>query len=308
MTWLLFVAITVIIDSIRIFIDNYVSDVYFKGRDAAAQKLFYGYLLIPFAIITLIITGFNFDVTPLNVALTLFVGGLINGFSGIFYYKTLEIDDSTNLGIFIQLAPVFYLVLGWLFLGESFSPIQLIGFAIIMAAPLIIVLSSRKKSRKIRIKAILYSFLYVFIAVVSNLIFIRGNDKTDASFVTTISIVLLGKGLADLLIVWCKPKWHRRWYQVVKQSHKKVFRPMLANFCVGTAKEFTYRAALATAPTVAMASVASDSSEPIVIFFMGLLLTLIWPKFGREKLDKKSIFIHLIATVLVVTGIVILQK
>jgi drug/metabolite transporter (DMT)-like permease len=308
MTWLIFVAITVFIDSIRIFIDNYVSDVYFKGKDAAAQKLLYGYLLIPFAIVTLIITGFDFDVTPLNVALTLFVGGLINGISGIFYYKTLEIDDSTNLGIFIQLAPVFYLVLGWLFLGETFSPLQLLGFAIIMAAPLIIVLSTRKKSRKIRIKAILYSFLYVFIAVVSNLIFIRGNDRTDASFVTTISIVLLGKGLADLLIVWCNPKWHRRWYQVVRRSRKKVFRPMLANFCVGTAKEFTYRAALATAPTVAIASVASDSSEPIVIFFMGLLLTLIWPKFGREKLNKKTIIVHLIATILVVTGIVILQK
>ena len=83
---------------------------------------------------------------------------------------------------------------------------------------------------------------------------------------------------------------------------------MLANFCIGTAKEFTYRAALATAPTVAMASVASDSSEPIVIFFMGLLLTLLWPKFGREKLDKKSIIVHLVATALVVTGIIILQK
>lgn len=308
MIWLIFVGITVIIDSIRIFIDNYVSDVYFKGKGAAAQKLFYGYLLIPFAIIALIITGFDFDITPLGVATTLFVGGLINGFAGIFYYKALEIDDSTNLGIFIQLAPVFYLILGWFFLGETFSPVQLIGFAVIMAAPLLIIASTRKKSRNIRIKAVLFSFLYVLISVISNLIFIRGNDRTDASFVTTISILLLGKGLADLIIVWCVPKWHRRWYQVMRRSHKKVFRPMLANFCVGTAKEFTYRAALATAPTVAMASVASDSSEPIVIFFMGLLLTLVWPRFGREKLDKKSIIVHLVATVLVVTGIVILQK
>ena len=308
MTWLVFVIITVFIDSIRIFIDNYVSDVYFKGKGAAAQKLFYGYLRIPFAIITLIITGFDFDITPLNVAALLFIGGFINGFSGIFYYKALEIDDSTNLGIFIQLAPVFYLILGWIFLGETFSPIQLIGFAVIMAAPLIIVLSTRKKSRKIRIKAILYSFLYVLIAVISHLIFIRGNDRTDASFITTVSIVLLGKGLSGLIIVWCNRKWHRRWYQVVKRSRKKVFRPMLTNFFIGTTIEFTYRAALATAPTVAMASVTSDSSEPIVIFFMGLLLTLVWPKFGREKLDKKTIIVHLIATVLVVAGIIILQK
>lgn len=307
MTWLIFVAITVIVDSARIFIDNYVSDVYFKGKGAASQKLFYGYLLIPFSIIMLLITGFSFDIIPLNLAAILFLAGLINGVSGIFYYKALELDDSTNLGIFIQLAPVLYLILGWFFLGDTFSPLQLVAFAIIVAAPLLIIFSTRKKSRKIRIKAVLYSLLYVLMAVISNIIFIKGNTATEASFVTTISLVLLGKGLADLIIVYCNPKWHHRFKTVVKRSRKKVFRPMSANFIIGTAKEFTYRAALATAPTVAIASAASDSSEPIVIFFMGLLLTLIWPKFGREKLDKKTILVHLAATILVVTGIVLLQ-
>lgn len=307
MIWLIFVAITVIIDSIRIFVDNYVSDVYFKGKGAASQKLFYGCLLIPFTIIVLLATGFSFETIPLNLVAILFLAGLINGVSGIFYYKALEIDDSTNLGIFIQLAPVLYLILGWFFLGETFSPLQLVAFVIIVAAPLLIIFFTRKRSRKIRIKAVLYSFLYVLIAVISNLIFIKGNTATNASFFTTVSIVLLGKGIADVIIVCCTPKWRHRFKVVVKKSRRKVLRPMSANFVIGTTKEFTYRAALATAPTVAIASAASDSSEPIVIFFMGLLLTLIWPKFGREKLDRKSILVHLIATILVVTGIIILQ-
>ena len=307
MTWLIFVAITVIVDSTRIFIDNYVSDVYFKGKGAASQKLFYGLLLIPFSIIMLLITGFNFEIVSLTLAGTLFLAGLINGISGIFYYKALEIDDSTNLGIFIQLAPVLYLILGYFFLGDAFSPLQLAAFTIIIAAPLLIIFSTRKKSRKIRVRAVLFSFLYVLIAVISNIIFIKSNTATEASSVTTISIVLLGKGLADIIIVCANPKWRHRFGSVLKRSQKKVLRPMCANFIIGTSKEFTYRAALATAPTVAIASAASDSSEPIVIFFMGLLLTLIWPKFGREKLDKRTILVHLIATILVVTGIIILQ-
>ena len=40
MTWLILVIITVFVDAMRIFIDNYVSDVYFKGRGAASQKIF----------------------------------------------------------------------------------------------------------------------------------------------------------------------------------------------------------------------------------------------------------------------------
>ena len=86
-----------------------------------------------------------------------------------------------------------------------------------------------------------------------------------------------------------------------------MLRPLSINCLVRVVQQFAYRGALIAAPTVAIASVASDSAEPIVIFFMGLLLTLIWPKFGREKLQRKTVLVHLIATILVVVGIILLQ-
>lgn len=307
MNWMILVGVVVIIDTIRIFIDNYVSDVYFKGKSAASQKILYGFLLCIFSIIVLSIVGFDKVITEPNNTGILVLAGFINGFSGIYYYKALEIDDSTNLGIFIQLAPVLYLIIGWVFLGETFEPMQLLAFAIILAAPILIVAATGKRSRKIRMKAVLYSFLYVFIAVVSNIIFVEANgDSSD--FVVNISLLLLGKGIADILIVLMRPKWYRRFKAVVKSSKRKVLRPMCVNFVVGTSKEFLYRIVLLIAPSMAVASAASDSSEPIVIFFMGLLLTLIWPKFGREKLNKRAIIVHLIATILVVVGIVMLQN
>ena len=36
--WLIFIGITLIVDSLRIFIDNYVSDVYFKGKNAVINE------------------------------------------------------------------------------------------------------------------------------------------------------------------------------------------------------------------------------------------------------------------------------
>ena len=62
------------------------------------------------------------------------------------------------------------------------------------------------------------------------------------------------------------------------------------------------------APSVALASAASDSTTPIMIFFMGIVLTILWPNFGREKLNRKSVLVHLIATVLVVAGIILIQN
>ncbi|MBR3132016.1 EamA family transporter [Candidatus Saccharibacteria bacterium] len=307
MSWLIFVIIAVILDSTRIFIDNYASDVYFKGRGAASQKLFYGYAFLAVALILSIVTGFNFESEYALKFLLFFVAGFLGGIAGIPYYKALELDDSTNIGIFTQLAPVLYLIFGWFILDEAFSPHQLIAFFIIISAPLLIILTTRKRSRKVKIRAVFYAFLYVLIAVIGNIIFVKENT-TELNFLIEMIFIFLGKGISDLLIVYTRPKWRKRFHTVLKESHGKVLRPLFINNIVGFVKDITYRLGLTLAPAMAVASAASDSVEPIVIFFLGLLFTLIWPKFGREKLTKKAVLVHFIAIILVVVGIVLIQS
>lgn len=306
MNWLIFVIIAVLADSARIFGDNYISDVYFKGRHAVAQKVFHSYALIVLALIFFAVSGFNFanvDIVTIGLIIT---AGILHGFAGIPYYRALEIDDSTNMGIFVQLSPVFYLILGWFFLDQSFSPMQLVAFAVIISAPALIVLTARKKSRKVKLKAVLFAFLYVIIAVVGNLLFVKIAPEA-LPFTTSVGLVFVGKALADIVICAGSPKLRKRFRTVYKESKRKILIPLTINSFVGGIQQFTYRAALVTAPAVAVASAASDSAEPIVIFFLGILLTLIWPKFGREKLTRKSVLVHLIATVLVVVGVLLLQ-
>ena len=306
MSWLVLVVIAVISDSLRIYIDNYSSDVYFKGRGAVSQKLFNGLAFPVIALIALIITGFDFSGMDVVVGLLLVLSGFIYGFAGVPYYRALELDDSTNIGIFTQLSPVLYLIFGWFLLDQTFSPMQLLAFFVILSAPFLIVLTTRKRSRKIKLRAVLFAFLYVFIAICGNVLFVKISNS-EQNFVTAIALVLLGTGIANLSIMLMMPKLRRRFKEVNKKSRHKVLRPLFINSIVRVVQQFSYRGALIAAPTIAIASVASDSAEPIVIFFMGLILTLIWPKFGREKLDKKTVLVHLIATGLVVIGIVLLQ-
>ena len=175
MIWLLFVAIATLLDSTRIFIDNYSSDVYFKGRGAVSQKIFYGYAFLVIAAVLTFVTGFDFDFNYFPKYALFLTSGLLSGLAGIPYYKALELDDSTNIGIFTQLAPVLYLIMGWLFLGETFSPFQLFAFAVILLAPILIVATTRKRSRKIKIRAVIFAFLYVLIATIGNVIFVKEN-------------------------------------------------------------------------------------------------------------------------------------
>lgn len=306
MNWLILVAITIFLDAIRIFIDNYTSDVFFKGHSAVSQKLFYGYVWVFLSILILIVTGFNPLGADYSFVWLIVFSGILSSLAGIPYYKALEIDDSTNLGIFFQLAPIMYLVFGWLFFGETISILQLLAFLVILAAPILIIKTARKKSRKIKLQAVFYTFIYVLIAAIANLMFVKIGPE-DYNFVHKIALMFLGQGIASLFIVYLKPAWRQRFKVVFKKHKKKLLPPLIANTICGIIKSTTYRAALTLAPTITLASAASDAAEPMVIFFMGIILTLIWPKFGREKLNKKSVLVHLGATVLVVIGVILLQ-
>ena len=306
MNWLVVLAIAVVSDALRIFIDNYISDVYFKEKGAVSQKIVSGIVTPILGIIILIVTGFNFTEIP-PVALTLLLmSGVLGSLAGIPYYKALEIDDSTNIGIFFQFSPILYLIIGWIIGDEQFSIIQLLACFIILAAPLLVVITAKKRSRKVRIKAALLAFISIIFYVASGETFIQGNVDGINIF-SEIGLVLITKGLSDLLIIGSRRKLRRRLTKVVKSSRRKVLIPINISIVMRVIQEFSYRIGLIIAPSVAIASAASDAVEPAVIFFMGLLLTILWPKFGREKLQKKTVLVHFIATVLVVIGIVILR-
>ena len=309
MMWLLLVLTSTLLDAIRIFIDNYISDTFFKGRLAVSQKLFIAYSEIIFAIILIAIMGFSLGNTELYIIILAILAGAIYTIGGIPYYRALEIEESTNLGIFIQIAPILYLILGWMFLGESFSITQLIAIPIILLAPLIIVMTSRKRSRKVKLRAVLYAFLYILFAVIGNLIFVRTNtiEGNHLGFLNEIALFYLGSGIANFIIVMSHRKWRARFKQVVKHNKSKVIIPVAISTIISFIKSILYRGGLIIAPSVAIASAASDSAEPIIIFFMGILLTIIWPRFGREKLSRKTVLVHLVATILVVIGILLLR-
>ena len=64
MNWLVLVAIAVVADAIRVFADNYITDVYFKGKESVSQKHFYGWFFVVMAIVMLFIFPVNFETTP----------------------------------------------------------------------------------------------------------------------------------------------------------------------------------------------------------------------------------------------------
>ncbi len=307
MTWLILLLVSAILTSFGLYIDNFTIDVYFKGNGANSQKVFYVFCQAIIATICLIVFGVDFSTAPINSLLLLIACGFAASIASIFYYRALEIDDATNVSTFVQLSPILYLIFGWLFFKETISPLQIFAFFLIVSAPFIIIFTTRKRSRKIRLRAVFYAFLYVAILVASNLIF-ANQDSPNISFGTELTFMFIGRCLGNFVLVAANRKWRIHFKNVVKSTHGKVFIPLSINSVLGTIKKFCYYYAITIAPSVALASAISDSSTPIIVFFLGLILTAIRPAFGREKLNKKAITVHAITTALVIAGIVLIQN
>jgi drug/metabolite transporter (DMT)-like permease len=311
MDWLLCIAIAVFASACGIFIDNYISGQYFKCHEANAQKSFYWFPFILIGIISVIIGILAFgDVNlaeiPIWTLILFMISGACTSIAGIFYYKALEVSESTDYGIFAQLSPVFYLILGMIFLNQEINTHQFIAFIIIFAAPILILLTTKKRSRHLRMRAVFYTILDILIDTSGAIMFVKFSNA-DINFAVQIGFVFIGKGIGNLIIMLANPKWRKRYRYVVKSSNRKVYLPLFGSLLASLFNTYARNIALVLAPSVAIASAITDSTRPILIFFLGLLFTLLWPKFGREKMSKKVILVHLIATVLVVVGICLIQ-
>ena len=100
--------------------------------------------------------------------------------------------------------------------------------------------------------------------------------------------------------------WQQRFKYIWRRKRKRFLIAILANQAISTSAELAIRAAMILGVT-ALVSVTCNAAELIITFLLGIVLSLIWPKFGRENIHRHVVIAHLLATVLAVVGIIILK-
>ncbi len=303
MLWLFLCLYAATAWSFSAFIDNYITDVIFKNKTPQAMKLLNGpiYLLVAGAIALFA----GLEHTELGQTGMLILSGVLSSFASIPYYLGLKHEEATGAAIFYQIIPLIYLVADWLIFGESITGQQILGFLIILAAPAIVIFSrKRAKSRRTEMAAALLFILYDVLVVSSGLISTHFSEGIN--FFTMFFWYLIGRGSCNLLLMAINKPWQERFKYIWRRKRKPFIISVGINQLIHTTAEFAARAAMILG-VAALASVTCNTTELIITFVLGIILSLIWPKFGREKIHRHIIIAHLLATVLAVVGIIILQ-
>ena len=215
--WLFLCIIVALIWSFSTFIDNYITDVIFKGKKSQSMKIFNGISYLFFAVLIFFVFGVKY-IRIEHIAL-LFLSGIASSLASIPYYLALRDEESTTAAIFSQLAPVIYLFADWLIFGKPITPLQLMAFIIILTAPVVIMFSrKRPRSRRIELSASILFTIYVLLTVVSGILSTRIGEIYD--FPSIFFYFLLGRGVSDIILYVTHSDWiqrmkyiwrHKRW-------------------------------------------------------------------------------------------------
>jgi drug/metabolite transporter (DMT)-like permease len=297
--WLFFAFSGPVLWAASTHIDKYLLERYFKDSDPAVLLVFTA--LIGLATLPLIawLDPSVLRVAPGNAALMsasgiLYMGGML------LYLSALQGEEASVVALFFQASPLFGYALAYLVLGETLTPRQLMGGALIIAGTSLVSLrlggelggTARFKSRL----AILM-LACAFVLALSSLIF-KAFALSDEFWPTTfwmfVGEALFGAGLLS------HAPYRRQFASLLRENPGAVLTINAANELINLGGGLGTRFALLLAPLSLVQAISSTTT--LFVFIFGVLLSLCLPSFGRESLSVRELPRKGLAAALVAIG------
>jgi drug/metabolite transporter (DMT)-like permease len=218
-------------------------------------------------------------------AIELAITGMLVVASMLLYYAALRHDEASYVVPFYQTIPLFAFVLGYLLLGESITLEQATGGLVIIAGALI--LSFERGGRSFRFKYPVVmpmlgaSFFYALNGVLFKLF------ALEAGFWESAFWGYAGGVLVGVAFVLCSQRIRKDFSRFVFSSDARglIAASLSESFYVIAEAVMHYATLLA--PVVLVVLV--NAFQPAFVLIMGVILTLFFPRFGKESLTAGAL-------------------
>ncbi|MFA7301849.1 MAG: EamA family transporter [Candidatus Shapirobacteria bacterium] len=304
MHWFIFALISPILMTLANNIDKHLVEKYFKGGGLGAMMIFSsisGLLLLPVSFI--FATKSLFEI-PFSYILVLVLIGILSAFAVFSYLAALEDGETSVIVPFYQTVPIFGLILGYLFLGETVSLLKVIAIPIIVLGSLILSLEIDEDAGfKFKVKPIILILFSSFIFAINAIVFKK--IATEYSFWTSIFWEYTGLFLVGVFLFAFIKKHRLQFIKVFKYNKKKVLTLNISNEILVLLGNLSVEFALILAP-VALVLLA-DSYQPLFVLFWGIIFSKFFPNMSYDKFDSKNLIKKVIGIIIIVLGSIIIN-
>lgn len=202
------------------------------------------------------------------------------------YLMAMEDEEASVVIPFFQLIPVFAYILGYFFLGETLTHIQIFAMLLIIAAASVLSFEIDDDNKfKLRKKTVFFMTISSLTAAIESVLFkyvILEEDFWVSSFWSFVWIGVLG-----IIMLLTIKTYRSDFLYILKNNSKKIMSLNMLNEVMTIVGNVTTSFATLLAPIALVLLV--NAYQPVFVFIIGILLTLFFPKITTEKIKLKHV-------------------
>jgi uncharacterized membrane protein len=299
MHWLLFAILGPLSWAVSTHIDKYLVDKYFRDSNTAVLMVFtavVGLLALP------VIWYFDPGVIALPPTATavMILSGILYMGAMLFYLRAIQSEEASAVAPFFQLSTIFTLLLAYLFLHESLGLYQLLGIGLIVAGALTVSTNGGAFLEQFKLRLLGLMTAATFIIALSSVLF--KYFALEENFWGTTFWTFVGEGIFGAAVMLF-PTYRRQFVTLFKRSPGAIVGINAANELSTLGGGLGVRFASLLAPVALVSAVASTTT--LFVFALGVVLTLFFPRFGREDLSARNLMRKGVAALLVSAGVLL---
>jgi len=212
------------------------------------------------------------------------------------YYKAIILDDVSRVTPIFQIIPIFVLGMSYLFLGESLSQGQILGFVLILTGSFFVSVEKVDAGIfKIR-KAFWWAILTCFMWAVPSVMFKFA--AIDLDFWDAMAYDFAGVGIGAAVLAFF---YRKEFFGQIGKASANTWLVIIAN-------EIIYFTGLLCASyaiyagSVSLAAVL-NGFVPVFCLALGIILTKWYPHIVKEDISKNVIGLKIAAAILMLFGL-----
>ena len=299
--WLAYAFSGPLLWAISTHIDKFLVDKYFRHSDTAVLMVFTAFL----GVVALpAIWWFDPKVLALPWLATgvMTVSGVLYMGAMLFYLRAIQSEEASVVAPLFQANTLFTFALGLVLLHEIPRWPQLLGAGLVVAGALGLSLDRKLHLGRFKPKLVLLMCGATFVLALSSVVF--KFFAVQDEFWSTTFWTFVGEGLfgAGILAV---PQYRKQFLKLFRKNPGAVIGINAANELINLGGGLGVRYASLLAPVGLVSAISATST--FFVFLFGILLTVFFPRLGREDLSKRNLVQKAIGGLLIMAGVVLIE-
>jgi drug/metabolite transporter (DMT)-like permease len=299
--WLLYAFSGPVLWALSTHIDKYLVDRYFRHSNTSVLMVFtalVGVLGLP---LIAAFAGGIFQPGIRGIAVMTGSGILYMG-AMLFYLRAIQTEEASVVAPLFQANTLFTFLLGYLFLHERLGWAQIAGGALVVSGAL--ALSTRKPHHRkgFNTRLVLLMLAACFAVALSSVVF--KFFAVQDSFWATTFWTFVGEGLFGAVLL-LMPGHARQFVRLFRKNPGAVLGINGANELINLGAGLAVRYASLLAPVALVSAISSTTT--FFVFAFGILLTLFFPRLGREDLSARNLAQKGFGAAVITAGVVLIE-